>query len=132
MIAPAQPLKNAVDGHEYTDFVMAFGAFLLGDAEPEVAAAASEELKQGSLLSTNRSQPVLFAAALLQRFAAADMAVLLKTRSEATTAAFRIPHSALRGAPPAAVILRVRGITGGTAGVFRSTAQCLPASTLRF
>lgn len=83
-----------VDGHEYIDFLMAFGAFLLGYADPEVDAAAWEELKQGSLLSMNRPQHVLFAEALIERFATADMAVLLKTGSEATTAALRIARRA--------------------------------------
>jgi 3-aminobutanoyl-CoA transaminase len=83
-----------VDGHEYIDFVMAFGAFLLGYADPEVDAAAREELERGSLLSMNRPQHVLFAKALVERFATADMAVLLKTGSEATTAALRIARRA--------------------------------------
>ncbi len=83
-----------VDGHEYIDYIMAFGAFLLGYADPEVNAAAREELDQGSLLSMNRPQHVLFAEALVQRFAAADLAVLLKTGSEATTAALRIARRA--------------------------------------
>ena len=83
-----------VDGHEYIDYVMAFGAFLLGYADPEVNAAAREEQELGSLLSMNRPQHVLFAEALVERFAAADMAVLLKTGSEATTAALRIARRA--------------------------------------
>ena len=83
-----------VDGHEYIDFLMAFGAFLLGYADPEVDAAARQELEQGSLLSMNRPQHVLFAEALVERFAGADMAVLLKTGSEATTAALRIARRA--------------------------------------
>jgi glutamate-1-semialdehyde aminotransferase len=83
-----------VDGNEYVDFVMAFGAFLLGYADPEVNAAALAELEQGSLLSMNRPQHVLFAEALVERFAGADMAVLLKTGSEATTAALRIARRA--------------------------------------
>lgn len=83
-----------VDGHEYIDYVMAFGAFLLGYADLEVEAAAREELARGSLLSMNRPQHVVFAEALVERFAAADMAVLLKTGSEATTAALRISRRA--------------------------------------
>lgn len=83
-----------VDGHEYIDFLMAFGAFLLGYAEPEVDAAACEQLRQGALLSMNRPQHVLCAEALVDRFAGADMAVLLKTGSEATTAALRIARRA--------------------------------------
>lgn len=83
-----------VDGNEYIDFVMAFGAFLLGYAEPEVDAAAREEIELGPLLSMNRPQHVLFAEALVERFDTADMAVLLKTGSEATTAALRIARRA--------------------------------------
>ena len=83
-----------VDGNEYIDFLMAFGAFLLGYADPEVDAAAREELELGSLLSMNRPQHVVCAEALVERFASADMAVLLKTGSEATTAALRIARRA--------------------------------------
>jgi glutamate-1-semialdehyde aminotransferase len=83
-----------VDGNEYIDFVMAFGAFLLGYADREVDAAARAELEQGSLLSMNRPQHVLFAEALVGQFATADMAVTLKTGSEATTAALRIARRA--------------------------------------
>lgn len=83
-----------VDGHEYIDYLMAFGAFLLGYADPEVDAAARQELERGSLLSMNRPQHVLFAEALVGRFDAADMAVVLKTGSEATTAALRIARRA--------------------------------------
>ncbi|WP_425258887.1 aminotransferase class III-fold pyridoxal phosphate-dependent enzyme [Rubrivivax sp. RP6-9] len=83
-----------VDGHEYIDYLMAFGAFLLGYADREVDAAARGELEQGSLLSMNRPQHVLCAEALVERFAGADMAVLLKTGSEATTAALRIARRA--------------------------------------
>ena len=83
-----------VDGNEYIDYLMAFGAFLLGYADPEVDAAAREEQEQGSLLSMNRPQHVLFAEALVERFATADMAVALKTGSDATTAALRIARRA--------------------------------------
>jgi glutamate-1-semialdehyde 2,1-aminomutase len=83
-----------VDGHEYIDYLMAFGAFLLGYADPEVDAAAHAEQERGSLLSMNRPQHVLFAEALVGHFDAADMAVVLKTGSEATTAALRIARRA--------------------------------------
>ncbi len=83
-----------VDGNEYIDYLMAFGAFLLGYADPEVDAAARAELERGTLLSMNRPQHVLFAEALVERFDAADMAVLMKTGSEATTAALRIARRA--------------------------------------
>jgi glutamate-1-semialdehyde aminotransferase len=83
-----------VDGHEYIDFLMAYGAFLLGYADPEVDAAARQEQARGALLSMNRPQHVLFAEVLVAQFSAADMAVTLKTGSEATTAALRIARRA--------------------------------------
>ncbi len=83
-----------VDGNEYIDFLMAFGAFLVGYADPEIDAAARDEQRMGPLLSMNRPQHVLFAEALVQRFATADMAVFMKTGSEATTAALRIARRA--------------------------------------
>jgi glutamate-1-semialdehyde 2,1-aminomutase len=83
-----------VDGHEYIDYLMAFGAFLLGYADPEVDAAAHAEQERGSLLSMNRPQHVLFAETLVGHFDAADMTVVLKTGSEATTAALRIARRA--------------------------------------
>src|ERR1700710_385811 len=83
-----------VDGNEYIDFLMAFGAFLLGYADPEVDAAARRELEQGAVLSMNRPPHGRFAEVLVERFAAADMAMLLKTGSEATAAALRIARRA--------------------------------------
>jgi glutamate-1-semialdehyde aminotransferase len=83
-----------VDGQQYIDYLMAFGAVLLGYADPEVDAAARAELEKGSLLSMNRPQHVLFAETLVEKFEAADMAVLMKTGSEATTAALRIARRA--------------------------------------
>jgi glutamate-1-semialdehyde 2,1-aminomutase len=83
-----------VDGHEYLDYIGAYGPFLLGYANELVDAAACAQLQQGSLLSLNHPLHVEFAERLVQRFPGADMAVLLKTGSEATTAALRIARRA--------------------------------------
>ena len=83
-----------VDGHEYIDFLMAYGAFLLGYADEEVDRAGFEQASRGGLLSLNHPLHVSFVEALLERFPAADMGVFLKTGSEATTAALRIARRA--------------------------------------
>jgi glutamate-1-semialdehyde 2,1-aminomutase len=78
------------DGHEYVDFFMAFGPFLLGYAHPEVDRAAVEQLSRGSLLSMNHPLHLDFVERIVARFPGAEMGVFFKTGSEATTAALRI------------------------------------------
>ncbi|MDB5824727.1 MAG: sle [Herminiimonas sp.] len=79
-----------VDGNEYIDFILAYGAILLGYANPAVDAAAIEQAAKGNLLSLNHPLHLRFIEAVLRRFPAADMAYFMKTGSEATTAAVRI------------------------------------------
>jgi glutamate-1-semialdehyde aminotransferase len=78
------------DGHEYVDYLMAFGAYLLGYARPEVDQAAFEQGQKGRLLSLNHRKQVEFIESLLPLFPGAEMGVFFKTGSEATTAALRI------------------------------------------
>ncbi len=78
------------DGHEYIDFFMAFGPFLLGYAHPEVDAAAIAQLRRGTLLSMNHPLHLEFVERLITRFPGAEMGVFFKTGSEATTAALRV------------------------------------------
>ena len=82
------------DGHEYIDYIGAYGPFLLGYAHPAVDAAACAQLARGNLLSLNHPLHVEFAERLVARFPGADMAVFFKTGSEATTAALRIARAA--------------------------------------
>jgi glutamate-1-semialdehyde 2,1-aminomutase len=83
-----------VDGNEYIDYVLAYGAMLLGYAHEEVDTAAFEQVRNGSLLSLNHPMHLRFLETLLPRFAGAEMGVFVKTGSEATTAALRIARRA--------------------------------------
>jgi glutamate-1-semialdehyde 2,1-aminomutase len=83
-----------VDGNEYIDYVLAYGAVLLGYANEEVDSAAFEQVRNGSLLSLNHPMHLRFLETLLPRFAGAEMGVFVKTGSEATTAALRIARRA--------------------------------------
>jgi glutamate-1-semialdehyde aminotransferase len=82
-----------VDGHEYVDYLMAFGAQLLGYARPEVDAAAAAQIARGALLSMNHPLHAELMLALLPRLPGAEMGVFFKTGSEATTAALRIARA---------------------------------------
>ena len=64
-----------VDGHEYVDFIMAYGPFLLGYANERIDAAAREQARAGNLLSLNHPLHVAFAERLLRSFPAADMVI---------------------------------------------------------
>lgn len=83
-----------VDGNHYIDYLLAYGAIVLGYADAEVDEAAFAQLRRGSLLSLNHRLHVEFAERLLAWFPAADLAMPLKTGSEATTAALRIARRA--------------------------------------
>ena len=82
------------DGHEYIDYIGAYGPFLLGYAHECVDAAARTQLERGSLLSLNHPLHVEFAERLVSRFPSAEMAMFFKTGSEATTAALRVARAA--------------------------------------
>jgi glutamate-1-semialdehyde aminotransferase len=79
-----------VDGHRYRDYLMAFGAQLLGYARPEVERAAAQQGARGNLLSLNHPLHAELIAALLPRFPGAEQGVFFKNGSEAATAALRI------------------------------------------
>lgn len=81
------------DGHEYVDYIGAYGPCLLGYAHPVIDAAAIQQIRQGSLLSLNHPLHVTFAERLIARFPGAEMAAFFKTGSEATTAALRIARA---------------------------------------
>jgi glutamate-1-semialdehyde 2,1-aminomutase len=82
-----------VDGHEYVDYLMAFGAQLLGYAQPEVEQAAQHRGQSGNLLSLNHPLHVELVETLLPLFPGAEMGVFFKSGSEATTAALRIARA---------------------------------------
>jgi glutamate-1-semialdehyde aminotransferase len=82
-----------VDGHEYVDYLMAFGAQLLGYARAEVDDAAAAQARRGSLLSLNHPLHVELVETLLPRFPGAEVGIFFKSGSESTTAALRIARA---------------------------------------
>jgi glutamate-1-semialdehyde 2,1-aminomutase len=82
-----------VDGNHYVDFLMAFGAQLLGYANETVNTAAFEQARLGGLLSLNHALHVRLMETLLPALPGAEMGAFFKTGSEATTAALRIARA---------------------------------------
>jgi len=83
-----------VDGHEYIDYLMAFGAYLVGYAHPVIDGAAEEQGRRGRLVSLNHPLHIDFIEGLLPLFPGAEMGCFFKTGSEATTAAVRVARRA--------------------------------------
>jgi len=85
-----------VDGHEYIDYVMAYGPLLLGYAHEAVDRAAFEQARRGNLLTLNHPLHLRFIERLVARFPGAEMGAFFKTGSDATTAALRLARRATR------------------------------------
>jgi amino acid adenylation domain-containing protein len=81
-----------VDGHEYIDFVMGFGASLFGHRPPFVLKAVEEQLKLG--FEIGPIQPIAGeVAALLREFIGMDRVAFTNTGSEAVLAATRVART---------------------------------------
>jgi glutamate-1-semialdehyde aminotransferase len=82
-----------VDGNRYLDFVLSFGAVVLGHADPAVTAAVTAELGRGVSPTLHRALQVELIELLLTVIPGAEMALLLKAGSDATAAAVRVARA---------------------------------------
>jgi len=81
-----------VDGNEYVDFVMGFGASLFGHRPPFVVRAVQEQLALG--FEIGPIQPIVGeVAALIREFVGMDRVAFTNTGSEAVLAATRIART---------------------------------------
>lgn len=78
-----------VDGNEYVDYCMAYGALLLGHAHPAVVEAVRAKLEGGSLYGTPTEEEVELAELICQMVPSAEMVRLVTTGGEATMSAIR-------------------------------------------
>jgi glutamate-1-semialdehyde 2,1-aminomutase len=79
-----------VDGNEYVDWMMGFGALPLGHADPDVVQAVSEAASTGAHFATATEIEVEVAEMLQQRIANADVVRFANTGTEAVMAAIRL------------------------------------------
>lgn len=84
-----------LDGNDYLDLTSAFGAVLIGHAEPAVVSAVAETAASGNLFYTTASpRRLALARALLEWFPWGERAMFFKTGSCAVTAAVRLAQHA--------------------------------------
>lgn len=84
-----------VDGHRYIDYNLGYGPVVLGHADPRVTAAVTNVLARGNCLAPYWSpEQVELCETLVRLTPGSDMAYLLKTGSDATSAAVRLARIA--------------------------------------
>lgn len=84
-----------VDGHRYIDYNLGYGPVVLGHADPRVTAAVTDALARGNCLAPYWSPAqVELCETLVRLTPGSDMAYLLKTGSDATSAAVRLARIA--------------------------------------
>jgi glutamate-1-semialdehyde 2,1-aminomutase len=82
-----------VDGNRYLDFLCAYGTIILGHAQQEVDDAVVKEIRRGFAVSMHKPLQVALARRLVGLVPGAELAVLLKTGSDATSAAVRMSRA---------------------------------------
>jgi len=78
-----------VDGNDYIDMLCAYGPIILGYVEPEINDAVTEQIKNGFCFSLVQPIQNELEQRLIDLIPCAEMAVIVKTGSDATTAAVR-------------------------------------------
>jgi len=84
-----------VDGNEYIDYLCAYGPIIIGHREEEIDNAAIEQIKnKGFCFSLTQPTQNKLAEKLIELIPSAEMAVFVKTGSDATSTAIRVARAA--------------------------------------
>ncbi|WP_445397702.1 aspartate aminotransferase family protein [Streptomyces sp. LE64] len=81
------------DGNEYLDYILAYGTIILGHADPAVTQAALREIEEGFSITLRKRTQIELAERLVQIVPGAERVFLLKTGSDATSAAVRLARA---------------------------------------
>ncbi|GHE67726.1 aspartate aminotransferase family protein [Streptomyces capitiformicae] len=82
-----------VDGNRYLDFILAYGTIILGHADPVVSEAVIREIRDGFAITLRKKVQVELAELLISVVPHADRVFLLKSGSDATSAAVRLSRA---------------------------------------
>lgn len=82
-----------VDGNEFIDYCMAFGALILGHANEEVKEEIKKKLEDGWLYGTPIELEVKYAKMIRRHFPSIQMLRFVNTGSEATMSALRVARA---------------------------------------
>ena len=84
-----------VDGNEYLDFLCAYGPIIIGHREEEIDNVVIEQMKnKGFCFSLTQPVQNQLANKMIELIPSAEMAVFVKTGSDATTTAIRVARGA--------------------------------------
>ncbi len=83
-----------VDGNRFIDYMCAYGPNVLGYNDPDVDAAAMEQLKKGNCMTSPSYKMVEFAELLVDTVNCADWAFFAKNGNDVTTAAIMTARAA--------------------------------------
>lgn len=79
-----------IDGNEYIDYVLSWGAAILGHAEPNVVEAVSETLRNGFSFGATTEGETLLVEKILSAFPKMEAARLVSSGTEACMTAIRL------------------------------------------
>ncbi len=94
-----------VDGHEYIDFCMSWGALILGHAHPDIVASAQTQMAKGSSFGIATALENIFARKILSHFPSMEKLRFVSSGTEATMTAIRVA----RGYTGKPVIIKFNG-----------------------
>jgi glutamate-1-semialdehyde 2,1-aminomutase len=88
------PRVRDVDGNSYIDYLMAYGALILGHRHPRVMAEIQKQLQDGTMFGTTTELEIEVAKLVSSAVPAAEMVTFSNTGTEATMEAVRIARAA--------------------------------------
>ncbi len=83
-----------VDGNRFIDYMCAYGPNVLGYNDPDVDAAAKEQMKKGNLFTSPSYKMVELAELMVDTVASADWAFFAKNGNDVTTGAILVARAA--------------------------------------
>lgn len=107
-----------IDGNAYVDYVMSWGALMLGHAHPAVASAVAEAAERGTSYGATATGEVALAELIVHAVPSVEMVRFVNSGTEATMSAVRLA----RAATGRDVILKFAGGYHGHGDAFLSEA----------
>jgi len=82
-----------VDGNEYIDYLLAYGALILGHSHPRVVSAIEQQIRLGTMFGTTTELEIQVAKLVTGAVPCAEMVTFANTGTEATMEAIRIARA---------------------------------------
>jgi glutamate-1-semialdehyde 2,1-aminomutase len=87
------PRVQDVDGNSYIDYLMSYGALILGHKHPRIVAEIQRQLREGTMLGTTTELEIEVAKLVTSVVPCAEMVSFSNTGTEATMEAIRIARA---------------------------------------